>query len=981
MSHDSDPHLDRLADAVEVFLDIRADPSGSSLERHLAENEDVRDLLEPMLDDRPGDAQPGHPDARRLGDYSLLREIGRGGMGVVFEAEETSLGRRVALKVLAPHLTQSERQVERFRREAAAAAKLIHPSIVPVHAVGEEDGNHFIAMELVRGQSLRRLIDEVAERCQDDPLPLVSAHLGHGTAAYFDQVAELTAQVAEALAFSHERGVLHRDIKPQNLIVNDEGRVCLVDFGLAKDLETQSLSLTGEFAGTPEYVSPEQAGAGNGRLNGKTDVFSVGVILYELLTLKLPFHGATTRHVLDAVMRTEPRSPRARCSVVPHDLDTLCQHALDKDPEGRMSAAALAEDLRRYQRREPISVRPVGPMTRALRYVRRNKAVAAAGVLGFILLFLTPLAGAIFFKVSADRLREEQARTERQMHLAQENLTMARGAVNQMLVQIGVHGLHRIPHAKELRDELLTQAEDYYSTLIQAGNESLVLQNDHARAVGGLALVAFQRGHIDQALEGYGQSIALLESRRHQFDQDTRAYQDLAAMYQHRARCLLSRRRLNEAAEDAARSRELLLTVLGLELDDSFRGTVEVNLAFTDDTAAAIAYSRGQIDALDSIERSVETWQRLADASPNTPLFKVQGLAARARHGRMLAATPRVEEGRALLGELIPELRRKMADNPGNIEYRWILAEALLGQYTVRSRIGPESQLDAIVSEAQSLFHGLSSEFPSDPYFRTASLGADLVLAKRLLSTLDTTRFPELLERLPRLVARGEANAALDSAMPQDLLSLGMARSMNGLLEGFRSDQDSSLILQLHNDAIENLRAVVAEGDTPSFRIELGAALNNFALYLVQPHVARFSEATTLIEEAIALQKDVLEQRGSNNKSRSYLTSHLRNLCDIGQRTKDLDSIESAARELVAAAPDHPALLAEAAGHLARGIPLILQSDRPRAEALTGQLCGWLRRAVRKGLNAPSTVLAAPMFQQLAELEPMAELLADLGEL
>ncbi len=243
---------------------------------------------------------------QHLGDFEILREIGRGGMGVVFEARQISLNRKVALKVLSGSLGLTPAAVQRFRREAEAAGKLHHTNIVPIYTTGEADGSHFYAMELIEGPSLDRVIREIrgGKEKKSEPFKPFDAHAvtehyasdssdsADGTtpsvsslssdSRYFDNVASMIADVADALDHAHKQGVIHRDIKPSNLLLSPDGRLSINDFGLARLLEQPGMTITGEFVGTPRYMSPEQIAVGRIPLDHRTDIFSLGATLYEL---------------------------------------------------------------------------------------------------------------------------------------------------------------------------------------------------------------------------------------------------------------------------------------------------------------------------------------------------------------------------------------------------------------------------------------------------------------------------------------------------------------------------------------------------------------------------------------------------------------------------------------------------------------------------------------------------------------------------
>ena len=293
-----------------------------------------------------------------LGDYELLEEVGRGGQGVVFRARQKSLNRTVALKVISLGQWASEAHLKRFRREAEAAASLDHPGIVPIHEVGERDGQCYFSMQFIEGGQL----DEVVRR---EPMPIRRA-------------VELIAKVARTVHYAHEHGILHRDIKPGNILLDKNGEPHLTDFGLARLLDTQSsVTRTIDVLGTPSYMAPEQAAGETTKLSKATDVYGLGAVLYQLLTGQPPFAGGTTYETIRLLRDTEPRQPRLLNPKIDRDLSTICLKCLEKDPQRRYSSAlALAEDLEHWLKHEPIQARRSGIFTRGRKWVRRNPTSA-----------------------------------------------------------------------------------------------------------------------------------------------------------------------------------------------------------------------------------------------------------------------------------------------------------------------------------------------------------------------------------------------------------------------------------------------------------------------------------------------------------------------------------------------------------------------------------------------------------------------------
>jgi serine/threonine protein kinase len=348
---------------------------------------------------------PGTP----LGDFRIIREVGRGGMGIVYEAEQLSLGRRVALKVLPFAAALDARQLQRFKNEAQAAAQLHHPHIVPVHGVGVERGVHYYVMQLIEGQNLASLVAELrrgaARGEPSSPRPRASgAPAGPADAPpaqsrtalgtqlstlrsdrvgdFFRTVARLTAQAAEALEYAHEQGVVHRDIKPANLLVDSRGQLWVTDFGLAQFQADASLTQTGDLLGTLRYMSPEQAGGRRAVVDHRTDVYSLGATLYELLTLRPIFDGTDRQTLLHQILNEEPRPPRSVDRSLPPELETIVLKSLAKNPAERYgSAREVADDLRRFLEDKPILARRPGAVERARKWMRRHPSFVGASLL------------------------------------------------------------------------------------------------------------------------------------------------------------------------------------------------------------------------------------------------------------------------------------------------------------------------------------------------------------------------------------------------------------------------------------------------------------------------------------------------------------------------------------------------------------------------------------------------------------------------
>lgn len=355
-----------------------------------------------------------------FGRYRVLRELGRGGMGVVYLAEDERLGRRVALKASAPRWLATDRARARFDREVRAAAQLRHPGIVPIFDVGEDQGVLYYTMQYVEGATLAAIVGSLRGVPFSD---LTSAHVrtlasAGATAAhapkstssawgrtYVETVCRIVIDVAEALEHAHVHGVVHRDVKPANILVDADGRAQLFDLGLAHLADDPAITGQGDFAGTPQYVAPEQVSARSE--DPRTDVYSLGATLYELLALRPPFSGKTTQAVLRQVVTKEPPLLRRIHREVPRDLETICLTALEKDPARRYKRAAdLAADLRRFLEFRPVEARPIGAARRTVRFLRRNPALGTALALGVFVVIGVP-AGLLWANA---QIREQRDR-------------------------------------------------------------------------------------------------------------------------------------------------------------------------------------------------------------------------------------------------------------------------------------------------------------------------------------------------------------------------------------------------------------------------------------------------------------------------------------------------------------------------------------------------------------------------------------------
>jgi serine/threonine protein kinase len=508
-SADRDP-LDRLAEEFVARFRAGQRPSLTEFaERLPGRADEVRDLfpalvemeqLKPATADGTGAfapaAEPSDPVS--VGEFRILRQVGRGGMGVVYEAVQESLGRHVALKLLPAEALADPRRMERFRREAKAAAKLHHTNIVPVFGTGSADGRHYFAMQFIDGHPLDAVIDEVrrlkdksatreprsvsevagslltgtfappadapARPAHSGSSPSLSGTLSDGGRHYWATCARIAAQVADALAYAHGQGVLHRDIKPANLLLDLRGTVWVTDFGLAKSSDADDLTHAGDVVGTLRYMAPERFdGAGDHR----ADVYALGLTLYELLTLRPAFGAGNRAKLVQDVTAAAPPAPRSVNPSIPRDLETVVLKATARDPAMRyQSAAELANDLRRFVEDRPILARRATAAEQAWRWCRRNRAVAS--LIAAVLVVSVAGAGvASFFALRADA---ERGHADEQRRMAEQREREANEGKERLAAE--QDRTQRLLYASQLNTATLALSENRAAQMLQVLEET-----------------------------------------------------------------------------------------------------------------------------------------------------------------------------------------------------------------------------------------------------------------------------------------------------------------------------------------------------------------------------------------------------------------------------------------------------------------------------------------------------------------------------
>lgn len=510
-----------LSELMERILDLPEQERSRFLDEHCAGDRGLRTDLEGMLDEGgdSGFLQPpqvldaaarlpieatspmitGTP--KWIGDYRVLREIGRGGMGIVYEAIQAPLGRRVALKLLPDSRLASETDLARFRRESETASRLEHPNICAVYDAGVVDGRPFIAMRFVEGETLAARLSRARARGKN------------GEPADVRESIALVEQLARALHAAHEAGVVHRDVKPGNVMVTQEDVPLLLDFGLALDTDSGSdLTRTGQVPGTPAYMAPEQIAGHRQEWDRQADVYALGAVLYECLTLSPPFERPTLLALGQAILTHEPDDPRRRNSNLTTDQAAVVLAALEKDRGRRYrTALALAEDLRALNLGLPISVRPISRVGRALRWSKREPGTAAALALTLLLLVGGPTSYAVQAHRANEALRSEQDLTRVQRQRADANYRRAREAVDEITFEFARREL-RGPDFAPARQGLFELGLRYYHSFIADNEGEVRVSLDVAAAQVGVGQLTHELGRSNDAIRILEESLARLES-------------------------------------------------------------------------------------------------------------------------------------------------------------------------------------------------------------------------------------------------------------------------------------------------------------------------------------------------------------------------------------------------------------------------------------------------------------------------------------
>jgi serine/threonine protein kinase/tetratricopeptide (TPR) repeat protein len=688
-----------------------------------------------------------------IGDFRIVRPAGRGGMGIVYEAVQVSLDRRVALKVLlpAPHVPDAKR-LQRFKNEAQAAAHLHHQNIVPIYAVGCENGVHYYAMQFIDGRTLANCVEEMRRQAKerdrdraaqeartaewirkpsreepvlDDSAPThhdgelmreelksedpsfvlqASSFQSHSSqsGAYFREIARLGMQAAEALEHAHQLGVVHRDIKPANLMLDQQGHLWITDFGLARFPGDGDMTLTGDLVGTLRYMSPEQAMAQRGLLDQRTDIYSLGVTLYELLTLVPAFDSQDRQELLRKIAFEEPTAPRRVNRALPADLETIVLKAMSKEVASRYTTAQeMADDLQRFLNDEPIRAKRPSLVHKGAKFCRRHRAAVAAT----ILMAIVGLASStlLFWR--------GQVQTEKQRTLAENRSKLFAQALDEMYTQVQ-KWLDFEPWPAPDRQQFLTRALEFYKQQALDEGTGSEAKRRRAQAYWRIANLNLRLGNYREAEPAADRAIEIVNQLVEQFPDNAMYRRDLAVCYIAQGEAIVRDPRGRAAeAESALRASVTCLEQLPAEERDATDNRYQLGICYY--VLGKLLRARQQPAEADKALVSAETlFKQLTKTDNARPEYANHLAALYAEKGWLSWASGNVSDGERRLRDSLALLQRLTAEAqllPDFQEYVAIAQSRLAELLAATSR---KTESEAAYRQALDSYERLVQMFP-----------------------------------------------------------------------------------------------------------------------------------------------------------------------------------------------------------------------------------------------------------------------------
>lgn len=886
-----------------------------------------KEVVERDIAEQQGRYQPGR--TLRIGDFDIVNEVGRGGMGVVYEAIQRSLGRRVALKVLTASTLSSKNQFQRFQREARAAAALHHTNIVPIFGVGQDDDVHYYVMQFIEGAGLDVIIEELKKIAARGSLPATSdlragapsaqlaaeamlrnsqqsgsSGIAPGTFAaaptivattptevlpvakksisketvevceaadtsppdlidqandktgnqtvdavgplnwgahYWKRVASLGLQVAGALDYAHKQGVIHRDIKPANLVRDNHGIVWITDFGLAKHSENESLTRTGDIVGTLRYMAPEQF---NGQTDGRSDIYSLGLTLYELLTLRPAFDSESRQKLIQQLTQSQPPRPRSINPHIPRDLETIILKAIASEPRDRYATAGkLAEDLECFLDDRPIQARPIRAPERLWRWSRRNPALAAltgAAIGLLILVAAVATIGNVQTKRALLKVDQERKKAVDAKQQAEANLNVAIDAFEDIFERVTSRAVPRsvnwnlenenaapIEMVMSPADaELLQGLLDFYNEFAERNAGNMQLQAKTAEAHRRVGAIQKKLGHYEDSEAAYKNALVIYQELT---DAEPTVPTFLVAqtdLLNEMGQLYLANGRLRDAFESHWQAQKILN---------------DVPAAMAGEALIRFSLAKTYI-FLGSMGNRIETGVR-----PNDPPQKDNGFAQRIKERAPFDVSSRMRESldraAALLDVLIQE-------EPNNAEYRLASAQLHRNQFLHANRVREFETARTEMNQAISILEQLVADFPNNLQHQF-ELADTLALATPSPSTDDQT----VESMLDRAVTMGDQLVDAVPNMPEYRSLLAVSLGKLALVQSRSGDFEQAEI-NFRRAVTENSTLIEQSPDNLMYRATAAQTANDYADLMrewgiVESEEPRLIESRNILTAAI----------------------------------------------------------------------------------------------------------------------------------
>ncbi len=952
-----------------------------------------------------------------IAGYEILEVLGRGGMGVVYKARQTTLNRTVALKMILAGSHAGRDDLLRFRVEGEAVARLRHPNIVQIYEVGERDGLPFVSLEYVEGGSLQ-------QKLSGTPMPVREA-------------ATLIEALARAIHHAHEQGIVHRDLKPANILLDRDGAPKIADFGLAKRLEDETGHTgTGAILGTPNYMAPEQAQGRNKEIGPPADVYALGAILYDLLTGRPPFKGETVLDTLQLVQSVEPVPPRRLQPKVPHDLETVCLKCLEKEPNRRyLTAQGLANDLRAFLDGLPIKARPTPAWERALKWARRRPAAAALIAVSAAAVLLAAIGGVAIAarehhlrglaeneKVAA--LREKQE-ADRQRDRANANLRQAFFAGEELLTQIGRGRLLNEPRMEGLRRELLERARRYYESFVKIEGDTPAVRWQIAKAHRRVGDIEEQLGQYDQALRAYDTALPLLRGRADGSPDDAEYLDVLGGTHTNRGVVLQQLKRHKESEQAYAEGVAILRRVSAhaepyyrhelarvldawatavkndparaAEAEKAYREALAILDKLCTDHTGEAAYRARRARVLANLGEAVMVRDpRTAEASWAQALEILDGLVKEDPDTREY----RAQQGRALLNLAVlreksqakqaarayrqaADLFEKLVDDfPRVTDYRDTLARAYTNLGVLLEEHGEFKRAEDQRKQARKHWERLAAEAGDAPEYRKELARSYADLGKYLRRTQEVegakAAWGKALELQEKLVKDFPGSAEYEMDLARSLIDVGQVVGLAG---------DALTEEGHYRRAIALLGAIKARGAgvPPGWLSAMGSAQHNLVALLLPRQ--EWVKGAVALQDALGYQAELVAAAPKDTAQRKVFRSYYVTLLETQSFLGDPAGVRKATAAFApllskSGTPDelvHVAGLVANCARLVEGNKALSAEKRQElTEAYGDAALGLLREAVRAGFRDARQLRDAAALQRLANRAAFRQLLQEL---